>query len=161
MSKVEKSDLTAGGDAPPVEVTKTDNTDNIVAIKEVKSIEVMPEDATASTKEIAKEVLNGQADDEQKVEATNAAKVPGEEEVINLDAETSNIITHAAAEDVDVVRTEAQKSVEEAKSSAISLQNEETPQSKFANEEKVKVKEINNRQILLLVIIIYQSLCCV
>lgn len=141
MSKVEKSDLTAGGDAPPIEEKKTDCADNTVIIVAVKSTDTMLEDAVASTTEVAKEVLNVQAENEPvRLEVANDANVPGGEEVTNPDAptaETTNVITeiiYAPAENVDVTdAAEAQKSAEESNSSA--LQSEEMLKS--ANKEKV------------------------
>jgi len=134
MSKVEKSDLTAGGDAPPVEVIKTDCADNTVTNIAAKSTNLILEDTVASTTEVAKEVLNVQAENERS-EVANDANVPSGEEAINPDASTAentNIITeiiYAPAEDVDVIG--AQKSAEESNNSA--LQSEE----KFANKGKV------------------------
>lgn len=134
MSKIEKSDLTAGGDAPPVEAIKIDCADNTDTIIAVKSTNLMLEDAVASTIEVAKEVLNVQAENERS-EVASDVNVPSREEAINPDASTAeitNIITeiiYAPAEDV----IEAQKSTEESNSSA--LQSEEM--LKFANKEKV------------------------
>lgn len=151
MSKVENSDLTAGGDAPPVEAIKTDCADNIVGIIPVKDTNAVSKDAAASAEEVAKEVLNAQIENEHSIEAIIDANVPGEKEVTNLDAHTegiTNIITeivHVATEDVDVVQVEAQRSAEETDNSAIALQSEEMSQSKSANEEKMKVKGINDR----------------
>jgi len=164
MSKVENSDLTAGGDAPPVEAIKTDCTDNTVAIIEVKSTDVMPEDATASAEEVAKEfLLSVRAENERLIEATNDTNVFSGEEVTNQDAHTEepNTITeiaHAAAEDVNV-QTEVQRSVEEPNNSAIILQSEETSQSKPVNEEKVKTKAINDRFAIYNYYLI--QLCCI
>lgn len=128
MSKIENTDLTAGGDAPPVEAIKTDCADSTIA-HAVKGTDVIPE--AASTEEIAKEVLIAQA--ERSIEATIDTNVPSGVEVANPDAhieEITNIITeiaHAAKEDVNPVRTEAQGS---ANNSVIALRSEETPQSK-------------------------------
>lgn len=157
MSKVENSDLTAGGDAPPVEAIKTDCADNTVVIIAVKDTDAVPKDAAASAEEVAKEVLNAQIENEHLIEAIFDTNVPGGEEVTNPDAHTegiTNIITeivHVSTEDVDVVQVEAQRSAEEADNSAIALQSEETSQSKSANEEKMKVKGINDRQISLII----------
>jgi len=151
MSKIENSDLTAGGDAPPVEVIKTDCTDNTVTIIEVKNTDAMSDDATASAEKVAKEfVLSVRAENERLIEATNDINVLSGEEVTNPDAHTeepTNMITeiaHTVAEDMNV-QTEMQRSAEEPNNSAIILQSEETSQSKSVNEEKVKIKAINDR----------------
>ncbi|XP_012543000.1 uncharacterized protein LOC105840580 isoform X1 [Monomorium pharaonis] len=150
MSKIEKSDLPAGGDAPPIEAMKIDCANNTVTVIEVKNTDVMLEDADASAKEVVKEVLNARTEkDEQTVEAINNAAIPNEEEVIGPDAhtpETTDVIAeiaHVTAEN-DVEQIEAQRSVEESNDfSAITLQNEETPQSKSASKEKSDTSKQN------------------
>ncbi|XP_011872744.1 PREDICTED: golgin-84-like isoform X2 [Vollenhovia emeryi] len=151
MSQVEKSDLTAGGDAPPVEAIKLDCADNTVAIIAVESANVKPEDATASAGEIAKEVLNVQTENERPIETTNNANVPGGvEEVVKPEdastAECTNVITqiiHTSVE--DVAQAEAQEIAQESNSSVIALHSEETLQSKSANKEKIDTSKQNTR----------------
>jgi len=136
MSKVEKSDLTAGGDAPPVEATKTDCIDNTAVIIEVKSTDIVQEDAAASVDKVAKEV-NTQTENECSRETTN--DVPVGEKVANSEApaEINNIITEIINTSAnDVVQTEAQEFIEESNTSASALQSGETLQSKSVNEEK-------------------------
>lgn len=134
MSKVEKSDLTAGGDAPPVEAIKTDCIDNTAAIIEVKSTDIIQEDASAD--EVAKEV-NAQTENERSIEATNDIPV-GEVANSEAPAEINNIITEIInASANDVVQAEAQEFTEESNTSASALQSGETLQSKSVNEEKV------------------------
>lgn len=136
--EVEKSDLTAGGDAPPVEAIKIDRIDNTVAIVAVKNTDAMPEDAAAG--EVAKEVSSAQGEDERSLEATNDADVPVGDGVANLEprtAEITNIVTKIVpAPAGDVVQAETQESAGESNSFAVALQSEET--SKSANEEKVR-----------------------
>lgn len=137
--EVEQSDLTAGGDATPVEAIKIDNCTDTVAIIAAKNTDVMPEDATAFAGEVAKEVLNAQAEDERSIGATSDANIPVGQEVANSETHTAEI-TNIATEIIDaedVIQAEAQEnsSAEEANKKTIVLQCEET--SKPANEEKV------------------------
>lgn len=136
--EVEKSDLTAGGDAPPVEAIKIDCLDDTVAIVAVKNTDVL-EDATAFAGEIAKEVLSARDENGRSTEATNNANVSVGEEVANSEAHTAeiiNIVTEIIrAPAGDAVPAEARESAEESNSST--PQSEGTLEAKSANEEKV------------------------
>jgi len=123
MSKLNRSDPTAGGDAPVVE--KTDRVDDAISLSTIEL--KCSEDETTAVEEVLVSTLNVQA---ECLEATNDSL--GEE----IADPNITKITHVATEDA-VILIDAQDS--EAKSlTAIALQSEETPQSKSTNEEKVK-----------------------
>lgn len=121
MSKLNRSDPTAGGDAPVVE--KTDRVDDAISLSTIE-LKCSEDEAV---EEVLVSTLNVQA---EYLEATNDSL--GEE----IADPNITKITHVATEDA-VILIDAQDS--EAKSlTAIALQSEETPQSKSTNEEKVK-----------------------
>lgn len=123
MSKLNRSDPTAGGDAPVVE--KTDCVDDAISLSTIEL--KCSEDETTTVEEVSVSTLNVQA---ECLEATNDSL--GEE----IADPNITEITHVATEDA-VILIDAQES--EAKSlTAIALQSEETSKSKSANEEKVK-----------------------
>ncbi|KAL0108412.1 hypothetical protein PUN28_015156 [Cardiocondyla obscurior] len=149
MSKIEKSDLVAGGDAAPVEVTKSDCIDNTDAIITEKN-DVILEDTSV---ENAKEVLNTQTGNERSLEAINDANMPVGE-LVNPDTatidDTKIIQTPTKKENVSVTQDKAQDispsikaqlNTEESNNSMIALQDKET--SKSASEEKADTLKQN------------------
>lgn len=131
MSKLNRSDPTAGGDAPVVE--KIDCVDDIISLSTIEL--KCSEDETTAVEEVSVPTLNVRAETEC-LKATNDSL--GEE---IADPSTTEI-THVATEDA-VILIDAQES-EATNLTAIALQSKETPQLESANEEKVK-KEIDNQ----------------
>lgn len=130
MSKLNRSDPTAGGDAPVVE--KTDCVDDAISLSTIEL--KCSEDETTTVEEVSVSTLNVQA---ECLEATNDSL--GEE----IADPNITEITHVATEDA-VILIDAQES--EAKSlTAIALQSEETSKSKSANEEKADNSKLNER----------------
>lgn len=130
MSKLNRLDPTAGGDAPVVE--KTDCVDDAILLSTIEL--KCSEDETTAVEEVS--TLNVQAE----TECLKAINDSLGKEI--ADPNTTEII-HVATEDA-VILIDAQES-EVKSSAAIALQSEETPQSKSANEEKVKKEIINNQ----------------
>lgn len=130
MSNLNRSDPTAGGDAPVVE--KTDCVDDAISLSTIEL--KCSKDETTTVEEVAVSTLNVQA---ECLEATNDSL--GEE----IADPNITEITHVATEDA-VIFIDAQES--EAKSlTAIALQSEETPKSKSANEEKADNSKLSER----------------
>lgn len=127
MSKLNRLDPTAGGDASVVE--KTNCVDDAISLSTIEL--KCSEKETTAVEEVS--TLNVQVETKC-LETMNDSL--GEE---IADSNTTEI-THVATEDA-VILIDAQES--EVKSlAAIALQSEETPQSRSINEEKVKK---NNR----------------
>lgn len=134
MSKLNRTDPTAGGDAPVVE--KTDCADDVISLSTVEL--KCSENETAAAKEVSVSTLNVQAETERSVEATNNSLG---EEIANPN---TTEIAREATEDDAVIFIDAQES--EVKSlTAIALQSEITPQSRSANEEKADNSKLNAR----------------
>lgn len=117
MSKLSRTDPTAGGDAPFAK--KTDYADDAISLSTIES--KCSDDETADTKEASVSTLNVQNETEHSVETTISDTL-GEE-----------VVTKDTAILIDAQESEVKSSL---RSEEITLQNEEMPQSR--SEEKVK-----------------------
>lgn len=119
MSKLSKTDPTAGGDAPFAK--KADYADDAISLSTIES--KCSDDETADTKEASVSTLNVQTETEHSVEA------------IISDTLGEEIATKDTAILIDAQESEVKSSL---RSEEITLQNEEMSQSR--SEEKVKKK---------------------